>query len=474
MGKLKTFLLFVATFFVTLSFLMPLFIQNVNPPKYSSFNTGDFGCSEFREMIEEKYKVETIISSLSILSRVENNSILVIIAPTMPYSATEMLNVLDFINRGGTILVADDNGAANTFLYWLYYNLGFYSNAPYFAGGVNFLGGLSIGFLVDIGLTPNRPRTPDINTFFGHPITSGISRITLNLANVIAYQEPFASPYDFQNGKVIYDALEIRSASEMIIPIAASSRYSFLDISNDLYYNSTPQQEPAGFNFVVAAIVSAEQLRMVLVSDPTIFTNEMIDISDNKLFAERIIDWLASENTTTVYFDESHSGHSLSDPIQFAFLESLGYIFSISTVPLFYAISPVIALYSLRRWVKGKKIVIERSESLEYKVGQTLYTYKKIWYVSSKAYGIALHYILKKYRNLLSKYGIEWRDPISAGMAIASRLKMDPQKITKKLLEIEDILSRKISTIDERRLIEIYSFLNGIMESLKAQHTTNV
>ena len=50
------------------------------------------------------------MSSLSLLNRVYEPGVLVVMGPATPYSMTDTISLITFLARGGSLLVADDYG----------------------------------------------------------------------------------------------------------------------------------------------------------------------------------------------------------------------------------------------------------------------------------------------------------------------------------------------------------------------------
>ncbi|MCK4962926.1 MAG: hypothetical protein KAS19_10585, partial [Anaerolineales bacterium] len=87
---------------------------------FSIYNTEWNGLSTYRSMVEENgNQVLAIQSSMSIVSRYNGSAVLVIMGPVRDFSADTVFSIFGHLSNGGSVLVADDFGTANSSFYWL-------------------------------------------------------------------------------------------------------------------------------------------------------------------------------------------------------------------------------------------------------------------------------------------------------------------------------------------------------------------
>ena len=161
---------------------------------YSIYNTDLFGLSQYKADIESMgYTVKPLFSSLSALSKLDQDLVLMIVGPSKGYDITDMLTVVNLLLNGSSVLISDDTGSANTLL--SYFSM--------FGLNISFGPGILMEYYSNYH---NSPAFPIIRTFVRSPVTQGINEIILNYATFI-------------NGTVP--------------PLALSSPFSWVDLDND-------------------------------------------------------------------------------------------------------------------------------------------------------------------------------------------------------------------------------------------------
>lgn len=87
---------------------------------FSIYNTEWNGLSTYRSMIEENgNQVSAIQSSMSIVTRYNGSAVLVIMGPVRDFSTDTVFSIFGHLSNGGSVLVADDFGTANSSFFWL-------------------------------------------------------------------------------------------------------------------------------------------------------------------------------------------------------------------------------------------------------------------------------------------------------------------------------------------------------------------
>ncbi len=197
------------------------------------------------------------IDSLDDLPELPDKAVLVAI-PYLEYSDEELSKIKRFVDNGGTLLLMDDYGYGNSVLAYLGVGLRF-TNKP----------------LLDPLFCYKNQSIPRITDFAPGLKESGIDVIMLNHATTLTNV--------------------MKSEA-----IAFSSSASFLDVNENM---SWEQDEPKG-PFVVAAQLRLGKGRLVLVSDPSVVINTMVDRDDNYDFIRYLTRHRGEQGTILV--DRSH------------------------------------------------------------------------------------------------------------------------------------------------------------------------
>jgi len=187
------------------------------------------------------------------LSAVDNNDTLLVISPVRNYTFDESLTVASFLRRGGRVVVADDFGRANSLLNAI--------EAPIDINRVplcqyeNYYVNQSFPVITDITLTP---------------YTSNVSKLVLNHPS----------------------ALNVSGNASVI---AATSSDAWLDIDNSYKLDNGERMG----TYPVAASYNYGAGELIVVSDPDIFIDSMLDKGDNRAFMQGLF-------RGNVWMDASH------------------------------------------------------------------------------------------------------------------------------------------------------------------------
>jgi hypothetical protein len=172
------------------------------------------------------------------LSSIDSNSTLLVVSPSKNYSLDESITVASFLNRGGRVVVADDFGQANSLLSAI--------EAPIKVSRLplcqydNYYVNQSFPVITDIAATP---------------FTVNVTRLVLNHPSVL-------------------------DVSGNATAIANTSSEAWLDTNSDYKLDNG---ERMGV-YPVAAHYTYGSGELIVVSDPDIFINSMLDKGDNPVF----------------------------------------------------------------------------------------------------------------------------------------------------------------------------------------------
>jgi len=435
--KITTLIVFTIVFILS---WMPIVLSILNkepsPPSFSIYNTNWDGCSKFKELIEnDGFRVKTLISSLSMINRTKQPAVLVIIGPSKPYSPSEIMpNLLYFLQSGGGILIADDFGSGNTILQFL---------QPFFLFQVRF----SDKVLMDAGSFDKNPVLPVITNFRSHPITSGVNSILLNYASAIV------GPND--------------TSLILLPPIASTTRFSWLDADHDYEYDTDEQVGP----FTVVTAFEVLNGSVVIVSDSSIFINDMIERADNAKFALNIVNWLSDNNkSATIIFDESHLAWSISSPIVY-FGTIIGYVSWLSAIPYLSLILPFFMVFTVKKWVPVTK---ESRKFAPLKIfrrrGRTAFLAKIREYKTYGFYDKALKTLYERFKRVASEE-LKFKLGFSINKFLEQISKyypnLDTRKIRKLLLIFERIEKGKLKVTSRDQFLKLFFQLKKIEEEVE-------
>lgn len=214
-------------------------------------------------------------TSLDKLSLVPATDALIEIGPTKPFTAAEGRLVGDFVRGGGTLLLSDDFGTANSLLI-----------------GMNATSRFSGKLLMDLAYE----KQPEFSVCFDvspDAITRNVTTFLLNYPSSI-------------------------TAGPSTQVLARSSVASWLDTNGDRLQE---WGEPRGpFPLLVKERLGGGTI--VLLSDPSVLINGMSKNLDNSVLAKNLIGFVSLDRSL-VYFDESH--RNFFNPVEIT-MQFSGYI----------------------------------------------------------------------------------------------------------------------------------------------------
>ncbi|MEM2907026.1 MAG: DUF4350 domain-containing protein [Candidatus Odinarchaeota archaeon] len=360
----------IFTFIFAFSFIplvLPLIgVGNATVADYSIYNNNWNGLSTFKSAVErEGYQVKPIISSISSINRINNRSILLMIGPSTMYDTLSALALVDYLNEGGNVIIADDFGSSSSLL----------SILTTLLPGVGLFEG---HLLLDAGSYDKNVSLPLITSFNSHPVFDGVDTLILNYATVIA--------------------------GSALTPLAYTSSLSWLDANANYAYDSGEHIGP----FTVIASANYGNGSMILISDPSIFSNDMINRADNLRFAINLVNWAAGYNTSTlIIFDEGHRLDVTASTFFFGTI--LGEVNWISSNWLLAPLYPIITVYLVKSWLpkrEKKPVLYEASKPFK-----SAFSSKIDWYKISQNYNKAVEVLFKKLKkDLLAAYHLNYYD----------------------------------------------------------------
>ncbi|MFX1387528.1 MAG: hypothetical protein ACFE9M_09960, partial [Promethearchaeota archaeon] len=475
-GSIYKQALFVIIFiFCFIPLFSPIIDQGVNDQNFSVYNDKWNGASDFKRAIEnDGYEVMTIQSSLSATERLDKSILLILLGPNQFYDPIfEVPYFIDFFNGTNSLLICHDHGSTSTLLWEILV-------ASIFDPSVNIpLTIFPDGILRDNSSYDTTPEFPVITNFAAHPTRNGVDEVILSVASC-AVGGPFieefgwtsvgtTSPFGFidKDGNKRYN----EPADELNLGFM-----SFIDIGFPL-----PDTFPLGVyeQHVFLANDMGDQ-RLFVSADASLFNNELINdpLYDNMLFGLNIIEWLTyvnegrTKDEWIVVFDEAHIRPEFSRDLTsagiFGFI--MQYIVHLSTNPITAWIYPLLAFYTLRKYLPKKdkkkeeqKIAEEeeRKEEIARFRTSSFFAQKIEEYKDKMKYGDALKLLYRRLeRKLYSQLGgrkitiqnvvdlVTTKDP--------STTKLKTKRITKFMEKILSIKEGKFKVKTEQDFEELF------------------
>jgi hypothetical protein len=419
-GSIYKQALFLTIFiFVFIPLFGPLFDQGRNTQNFSIYNEEWNGASDFRTTIEQQgYEIMSIQSSLSATERLNKSVLLVLLGPNQFYNPIfEIPYFIEFFENDSrnSLLICHDHGSTSTLLWEI-----FIASAmdPDIQGSIP-VAIFPDGILRDNFSYDTRPDFPVIESFPGHPTTNNISKVLLSQASS-ALGEPFTS---------IPPGWDI---------VGYSSDYSFVDKNGDKRYDEEydyldlsimtallpgiPDRWPlAGYSHAMFMAKNLGNSRVFVSADASLFNNELINNPSyqNRQFAINIVNWLTFGETEdwVIAFDEAHIRPEYSSDLTSAgiFGVILQYVVHLSTNPITGWIYPIIAIYTLRKYLpkkdekahKKKAKEQERKEEKERFRTSSFFAEKIEWYREKGKYGKALVLLYRRLERKLNTLLVE-------------------------------------------------------------------
>ncbi len=247
------------------------------------------------------------IDNLNELPESSEKAVLIEI-PYEPLSEQELVKLSDFLTDEGVLILMDDYGYGNMLLEHLDLSVRF-ANTP----------------LLDPLFCYKNKWLPKITNVSQ---TLGVECIVLNHATALV------------------------NVSKEVEVVAWSSSFSFLDTDGDSYWS---EGEPIG-PLPVSALTRVGGGLLILVSDPSILINSMIDMADNRMFLSALID--LGGRGREVLLDTSHVPETTLEEAK-AVLKSVRDFLALPCItPPVVAVIIVIATRSL--WSKARGEQVER------------------------------------------------------------------------------------------------------------------
>jgi len=231
-------------------------VMSTSTNAFGTYNQGWDGTSSFRQEATAVGAEPVIATNTTEYQRVDPDAtVAIILSPDSTYSGDDVARIQQFVREGGTLVVAEDFGEQTNPL----------------------LSALNTRARVDGRLLRDGQRyyrsselvvAPDVTP---HTLTGPTEQLTLNHGTAV---QP--------------------SGARVLVN---SSSFSYLDTNRNGAIDRDEQLD----NYAVVTVEPIGQGRVVVVSDPSVFINTMLNRPDNRQFARAVL-----SGHDTALFDYSH------------------------------------------------------------------------------------------------------------------------------------------------------------------------
>jgi hypothetical protein len=222
-------LIFAGIFLLIVPTVVPVLKTSAD---FCMLSTNWNGCSQFAKVLAERGNIVWIINPYNTLD-LDENGVLIVVGPDVDFSSLEIKAVSNFLNRGGTLLLADDFGTANTLIAGLEIDWKFYDRP-----------------LGDI-FYDKRADFPVVARIEDPGLAYNVEKLVLNVPSVITGSE----------GEAFSSKVSVVGGKRRSYPIMAETSYG--------------------------------EGRVILLSDPDIVINDMM--TENRNFVENLVAYLGSD-----------------------------------------------------------------------------------------------------------------------------------------------------------------------------------
>ncbi len=274
-GRARRIVLYALVYFCSGSvFLLPLTMPLLRSASdFSIYNTGWNGCSEFALKLfasgKEVYPLHAPFGTIRNRPG-DARTALVVIGPTRPFTRSDANFTAGFVGGGGLLIVANDFDEGNSLLEGM---------------------GLDVRFGGEPAADLCFERDPAIVTCYAmadRPLTRNMSSFYLNRPTGLVGPLPPGSTL-----------------------LARTSPMSWVDSNDDGVWQR--EGERRGPIPVMAEIPYGEG-RIILLSDPSVFVNDMIARPGNERLMANLVSLMTGREIERIYIDEEH--RVLTNPVE--------------------------------------------------------------------------------------------------------------------------------------------------------------
>lgn len=239
-------------------------------PSFSIFNKRWDGCSNLTLMISEMGGHVELVRSLDCFNNTGDleGAVLVILSPISEFAESEREEVIEFVRRGGGLIIADD------------FRMGDSISECF---GVKF----SKKLLLEPSSYSKQPSFPIVNL----TVDGRTYSMLLNYPSTLVLTGRFVE------GKYLVKHGEEELDCELLV-LVKSSGVSWLDVDYDLSWD---ENEPRS-SFPLIALIKLERGRVAVVSDPDLFINDMITRFDNREVVRYLLEYVSGNSSSPTFY----------------------------------------------------------------------------------------------------------------------------------------------------------------------------
>ncbi|MHA2022838.1 MAG: hypothetical protein ACTSWQ_04165, partial [Candidatus Thorarchaeota archaeon] len=209
--------------------------------------------------------------------------------------------------------------------------------------------------------------------------------------------------------------------------------------------------------------------RIVAVSDPSIFTNDMYgQFSGNRQFASNVIEWLSHGDTEEpIVFCEELLAVPWNTP-EFFFGLYLGRVLWLSSLPYLFALYPIFSAAGIRKYLPElKKPEVKSVSDVFLRRGQTYFGERMAYYRTEGNYARVVKMLYRKMKRGLRQQQWTAYDP----KKLYELMKYKDSKIKETeffeiINRIEEISADPNMKIKESEMMELFFFMRNIQSLL--------
>ncbi|MCR8433207.1 MAG: DUF4350 domain-containing protein [Crenarchaeota archaeon] len=353
LGMLAKFSLWAFMILMASSIGLAILASSMNyvSTPYSLISTAKNGLSELRKILRDNgFETSVIISDPEAAMNLNEPLVYVIIGPTLDYDMQSLITLLYLLQNGSSLMIVDDFGRANSIIDAFFSLLNPNEMFQFIFGHKP----------ADANVTKLRLYINtsvvvlDASSYWKNPANIIVEDFDRSLGifspNVQRILARFASTFfidvelSYINGSKKRYNVPIPSE----LGIMRTTQYSWLetDLKSIIEGTARPDYtEFGGVPFTIGLTFTIGGSRIMIISDPDIFTNEAFEISqksgfDNRAFALDVFRWLSDGKRRIVLFDESRKGITPENPL-FGIAVSVK---AISFISRYWIIAPLIPL----------------------------------------------------------------------------------------------------------------------------------
>ncbi len=261
---------------------------------FSIYNSSWNGCSDLAKVAYEQFdmvpNVELVSGDSGEVTVVQSSFVeydpdpvstsMLIIGPSDPFTSSEVNHLYSFIERGGTVLLADDFGTGGELLEQMNTSLR-----------------LEDREMLDLAFQ-KKPDYSMVIDMAEHPVTKNLTALLLNHPTVVTAGPEITA---FDKGS----ASRWGDNSSFVQPLFNSSSASWMDRNSNGAWDGSEVRGP----FTICAFERIGEGELIVLADPSLLINSMTDKLDNQEFRDNLLEYL-TRGGKNVFIDESHRGGS--------------------------------------------------------------------------------------------------------------------------------------------------------------------